>query len=1080
MKREQKQPIKFPPPRDPIWKEVNSELELAIPQVFTKTKMNIQSVSQLSESFVNWLYAFFEKKFGVKDIISEKERVSRKPRVHQGLARLRKQKRELTKAKKALLKAGHANDSSAMMVLNKTWRKVMMKHNRLRIAVNQKMKLRANRAAENKFKKDPRKFADQLFNGPGQSAAPTFSKESCQEYFGKTYRDEKRDHVYTKLEGMLRPGLPKKAFESRPPTYIQLLNSAKRKRNGAAPGLDSLTYVPFKKCPAIIYFLHLLGIKICEKLEVADNWAQAMMALLKKGSLVEDLEVPSEFRPITMTACFGKIFLTVISDRLQVFLVRNSYIPRKIQKGFLSGIAGCVEHSFMLFEAMKEAKEEQRQIVASWLDLANAYGSVRHNLIQFALEWYHIPKRIQAMIFNYYEKLMAKVKTKEWTSDFFLFDIGLFQGCVLSTILFLCVFQLLLDFLKPLKEKYGFKFKQARTKALAEAYADDLALLTRNTKGNQICCDKADKWLKWTETMRAKPQKCISFGYKRFYNYKSESFRPVNEGKTYSPFDPKLTIAGKQMNYIMNPEGDAFKDRHFKFLGRQIRYDLKEKEIKEKIYKSLVEDVRTVSNSQVNGLMKLWLYQFYIRLRLTWPLLIHDLDKTFAQTLQAHVQPFLKEWSGVGKTVDTGTLYRAYNHLGLQLTSIEDHYKSSQLVKSQLLKNSADESVRNVFQAKTDKEDKMTRHFKASQLCTIASAQVKLNLQYPTQVGLQGLGNGNYNIEHTKAEVRKLVSVTAHSFAEEKRLMHAQELAIQGIWTTWSECVAPTDLSWKNLIYGPGPHVIKFILNASVNWVKTPDMMKLWGYKKTAYCPLCKHPQCTLHHIMSNCPHALDEGRYTWRHDSALLYLKTVMEEVVNEANSKTVETDIPHIKKSFVRVGDKAPAKQPKSSRSTLLDGAKDWQVLIDLDDQMVYPPEIYGTPQRPDIVIWSNELKRVLNVELTCPAEEGIEAAQVRKEGRYFSLKCAAKDNGWDSHVATLEVGTRGFVARTVPRCLRRLGRTPKQIKEDMKNLSNIVARCTYAIYLASTSNFWDVKRERLTVQGLASTAIPEPPLE
>lgn len=255
MKREQKQPIKFPPPRDPIWKEVNSELELAIPQVFTKTKMNIQSVSQLSESFVNWLYAFFEKKFGVKDIISEKERVSRKPRVHQGLARLRKQKRELTKAKKALLKAGHANDSSAMMVLNKTWRKVMMKHNRLRIAVNQKMKLRANRAAENKFKKDPRKFADQLFNGPGQSAAPTFSKESCQEYFGKTYRDEKRDHVYTKLEGMLRPGLPKKAFESRPPTYIQLLNSAKRKRNGAAPGLDSLTYVPFKKCPAIIYFL---------------------------------------------------------------------------------------------------------------------------------------------------------------------------------------------------------------------------------------------------------------------------------------------------------------------------------------------------------------------------------------------------------------------------------------------------------------------------------------------------------------------------------------------------------------------------------------------------------------------------------------------------------------------------------------------------------------------------------------------------------------------------------------------------------------------------------------------------------
>ena len=119
------------------------------------------------------------------------------------------------------------------------------------------------------------------------------------------------------------------------------------------------------------------------------------MALLKKGSLTHDLEIPSEFRPITMTATMGKIFLSIISDRLQNFLVKNSYIPRKVQKGFLSGIAGCVEHTFMLFEAMKEAKSEQRQIVISWIDLANAYGSVRHNLIQFALNWFHVPKLIK-------------------------------------------------------------------------------------------------------------------------------------------------------------------------------------------------------------------------------------------------------------------------------------------------------------------------------------------------------------------------------------------------------------------------------------------------------------------------------------------------------------------------------------------------------------------------------------------------------------------------------------------------------------------------------------------------------------
>ena len=95
------------------------------------------------------------------------------------------------------------------------------------------------------------------------------------------------------------------------------------------------------------------------------------------------------------------------------------------------------------------AKEHHRQIIISWIDLANAYGSVRHNLIQFALNWYHVPIEIQKLIFDYYEKLCAMVTANDWSTSFFLFDIGLFQGCVLSTILFDCVSQLLLDFLSP-------------------------------------------------------------------------------------------------------------------------------------------------------------------------------------------------------------------------------------------------------------------------------------------------------------------------------------------------------------------------------------------------------------------------------------------------------------------------------------------------------------------------------------------------------------------------------------------------------------------------------------------------------
>ena len=97
----------------------------------------------------------------------------------------------------------------------------------------------------------------------------------------------------------------------------------------------------------------------------------------------------------------------------------------------------------------------------------------------------------------------------------------------------------------------------------------------------------------------------------------------------------------------------------------------------------------------------------------------------------------------------------------------------------------------------------------------------------------------------------------------------------------------PFDLSWSNLIYGPGPRVIAFVLNAQINSVRTPDMLKLWGYVQSANCPLCQHKQCTLHHILVNCRFALEQGRYTWRHDSVLLDIETTFKKVITLFNSR-------------------------------------------------------------------------------------------------------------------------------------------------------------------------------------------------
>ena len=227
---------------------------------------------------------------------------------------------------------------------------------------------------------------------------------------------------------------------------------------------------------------------------------------------------------------------------------------------------GCIEHTFTLLEALRDAKESHRQIVITWLDLANAYGSIRHNLIQFALNWFHVPKLIQELIFDYYEKLCAMIFTNNWSTGFFLFDIGLFQGCVLSTILFDCVFQLLLDFLQP-KKCLGYEFKSTpAVKTFNKAYADDLTLITTNSNDMQTAVNETNIWLKWSQTMKAKPTKCVALGFKVFdKKIKNERFTPITN-TVYAPFDPGVSFDGEHMKFIVNSaEKDPFKANQLSF-----------------------------------------------------------------------------------------------------------------------------------------------------------------------------------------------------------------------------------------------------------------------------------------------------------------------------------------------------------------------------------------------------------------------------------------------------------------------------------------------------------------------------------
>ena len=72
-------------------------------------------------------------------------------------------------------------------------------------------------------------------------------------------------------------------------------------------------------------------------------------------------------------------------------MTKNSFFDLRLQKGFLPGVSGCIEHTSLISEALRDARSHQRSICVSCLDLRNAFGRVRHSLIQFALRHYGPP-----------------------------------------------------------------------------------------------------------------------------------------------------------------------------------------------------------------------------------------------------------------------------------------------------------------------------------------------------------------------------------------------------------------------------------------------------------------------------------------------------------------------------------------------------------------------------------------------------------------------------------------------------------------------------------------------------------------
>ena len=102
----------------------------------------------------------------------------------------------------------------------------------------------------------------------------------------------------------------------------------------------------------------------------------------------------SQFRMISLLNVEEKIFFSVVAQRLASHLERNSLIDTTLQKAGIPGLAGCLEHTSMIWHQIQTAKSEKKDLHVIFLDLANAFGSVPHSLIWIYLDLFFKPLKL--------------------------------------------------------------------------------------------------------------------------------------------------------------------------------------------------------------------------------------------------------------------------------------------------------------------------------------------------------------------------------------------------------------------------------------------------------------------------------------------------------------------------------------------------------------------------------------------------------------------------------------------------------------------------------------------------------------
>jgi len=119
--------------------------------------------------------------------------------------------------------------------------------------------------------------------------------------------------------------------------------------------------------------------------------------------------------PISKTWFFSLTYL----QRTWKFHANNKYTDTSVQEGNIPGFSNYFEHTREMTKLLHEAIINHKDLTVVWLDLANAYGYIPHQLIQVTMHQYYIQDRVSNLFINYFNNIHIRFSSNRFTTTIF-------------------------------------------------------------------------------------------------------------------------------------------------------------------------------------------------------------------------------------------------------------------------------------------------------------------------------------------------------------------------------------------------------------------------------------------------------------------------------------------------------------------------------------------------------------------------------------------------------------------------------------------------------------------------------------